>query len=507
MPRRRSFPRTARSRVAHACVLALVAACVTSSMASGASTGSTVVGATIPSAVSIDDTGCMSAASTDFGSVTAGASVITAVCRIDFQSSNDTSMLRLSRANHDLGRPTMVQETWAFAEQRAATGVALWDIDATSRDLAWAVGSSGTVLHTTDGGATWPAQASGVADNLLNVHMVDPSTGWVVGDNSRVLRTTDGGSNWTLQTPGGAAANYRDVDALDASTAWVVGSGGAMRRTDDGGATWTVVSGGPAGDVTGVAMLSPTTVVVTTATPREIWRTTDRGVTWTLASTAGTCNWYSIDAASPTVLFASGCSNNLARSSDGGQTWTVRTDGWNEGDDTVAISPMIAYFSDVGGGIDRTEDGLVTLPFHPTPVVIADNRVTGIAAAGADTVWAVGDSGTISRSAAASTVSDYAAGSTWGSGAATSMFGVCVQALGPTTVPVWAADTTGVSGTCEANDVDTWRGVPSAPTKIASATSTDPGRVDLVWGLRTASSQPAGRYFAAVTFEAIAPSV
>jgi hypothetical protein len=337
--------------------------------------------------------------------------------------------------------------------------------------------------------------------------MADANVGWVVGDNSRVLRTTNGGTAWTLQTPGGPAANYRDVDALDANTAWVVGTGGAMRRTDDGGATWTVVTGGPAGNVNGVSMLSPTNVVVVAGTPREIWRTTDRGVTWTLVSTAGTCDWGSVDAASPTVLYASGCANNQARSGDGGQTWTVRTDGWNEGDDTVAVSPLVAYFSDSGGGIDRTEDGLLTLPFHPTPVVIADNLVTGIAHAGADTVWAVGDSGTISRSNASAIVSDYAGGSTWGSGAATSMFGVCVQALGPTTVPVWAADTAGIAGTCQANDVDTWRAVPSAPTKIASATSTNPGRVDLVWGLRTSTSQPPGRYFAAVTFEAIAPAV
>jgi hypothetical protein len=171
------------------------------------------------------------------------------------------------------------------------------------------------------------------------------------------------------------------------------------------------------------------------------------------------------------------------------------------------MSPLVAYFTDTAGGIDRTEDGLVTLPFHPTPIVTPDGRVTGIAAAGADTIWAVGDSGTITRSNAAATVTDYAAGATWGSAPTTSAFGVCVQALGPTTVPVWAADTTGVSGTCEANDGDTWRAVPSAPTKIASATSTNPGRIDLVWGMRTSTSQTPGKYFATVTFEALAPNV
>jgi photosystem II stability/assembly factor-like uncharacterized protein len=501
-----AFPRRARLRAALACALALASAWCAMGGTSGAASGSTVVGATIPSAVTLDDSGCLPTASHDFGNVTPGSSNLTAVCRIDFQSSNDSSMLRLSRANHDLGRPTMVQQSWAFSQQRAATGVSLWDVDAVSDDLAWAVGSNGTILGTTNGGTTWPAQASGVADNLFNIHMVDANVGWAVGDNSRVLRTTNGGTNWTIQTPGGAAANYRDVDALDANTAWVVGSGGAMRRTDDGGATWTVVTGGPTGTATGVAMLSPNTVVVVASTPREIWRTTDRGASWTRVSTAGGCDWGSVDAASPSVLFASGCGNDLARSADGGQTWTVRTDGYNEGDDTVAISPSIAYFTDIFGGVDRTEDGLLTLPFHPTPIVNPDGRVTGLAAAGADTVWTVGDSGTITRSNATAVISDYAAGANWGSGAATSMFGVCVQALGATTVPVWAADTTGVSGTCQANDVDTWRTVPSAPTKIASANTSQQGRIDLVWGMRSASNQPPGRYLAAVTFEALAPN-
>ncbi len=495
------------ARVAGACLLA--GGCIalgTGGAVGAASTGSSVVGATVPSSIALDQSGCSASASRDFGVVTAGSSVLTSQCTIQFQSSNDSSMLRMVSRARDATQPAMKRADWAFTVQRAATGTDLYDIDAVSADVAWAVGAAGDLLFTSNAGSTWTPQVSGTAQILRRVDAVDASTAWIVGDGGTVLRTVDAGVNWDPAGPV-TVANLRDVHAVDADEAWIAGNGGTIFHTRDGGTSWTTVSTSITGNITGISAPSQTVVVAATDSPREIWRSTDAGATWAMVSTGGTCQWRSLDEASPTVLYVSGCNNNLGVSTDAGATWTIRTDGWTEGDDTEAISPQVAYFGDTGGGIDRTYDGLATLPFHPNSTGVFIGRVTGLAVPSVDQVWFVGDTGVIARSDPAPGVTDYAGGANWASGGTTSMFGVCVEAIGATTIPVWAADTTGVSATCEASDTDTWRAVPDTPTKIAEAGVGDVGSIDLVWGLRASSSQAPGTYFAPVEWEAVAPAV
>ena len=66
----------------------------------------------------------------------------------------------------------------------------------------WAVGASGTILATTDGGATWRKQTSGTTANLSAVTFPDATHGWVVDDNGTILATTDGGAIWSVQRSG-----------------------------------------------------------------------------------------------------------------------------------------------------------------------------------------------------------------------------------------------------------------------------------------------------------------
>jgi hypothetical protein len=59
--------------------------------------------------------------------------------------------------------------------------------------VGFAVGSSGTILGTTDGGTTWGYQTSGVSDGLNEVIFPDSVNGYIVGDNGIILKTTTGG--------------------------------------------------------------------------------------------------------------------------------------------------------------------------------------------------------------------------------------------------------------------------------------------------------------------------
>src|SRR5437899_3015209 len=65
-----------------------------------------------------------------------------------------------------------------------------------------AVGLSGTIVRTTDGGRHWVIQPSGTIEWLYGVSFTDANTGTVVGANGTILRTTNAGSTWVSQASG-----------------------------------------------------------------------------------------------------------------------------------------------------------------------------------------------------------------------------------------------------------------------------------------------------------------
>ena len=48
----------------------------------------------------------------------------------------------------------------------------------------------------------WETQNSGTTLNLNSVYFINSNSGYAVGDSGIILKTIDGGSNWTLQNSG-----------------------------------------------------------------------------------------------------------------------------------------------------------------------------------------------------------------------------------------------------------------------------------------------------------------
>lgn len=145
----------------------------------------------------------------------------------------------------------------------------------------WAVGDSGTILHTSDGGNTWEYQQSGTPNSLRDVYFVDSQHGWAAGHNNTIIHTTDGGKSWASQSiKSDTAKIYYEIYFSDERTGWLMSNYGELIHTEDGGTSWTVqarseTSGGAKllsfinGDV-GYAIL-----------PRHIFlKTTNGGADW-----------------------------------------------------------------------------------------------------------------------------------------------------------------------------------------------------------------------------------
>ena len=104
-------------------------------------------------------------------------------------------------------------------------------------DNVWISGSYGTVMHSSDGGAKWTKQKTGVEGLLCCMSFADEKDGWVAGVKGVILHTSDGGKTWVRQQSG-TENNFMDMFFLDNRNGWVVGEFGTILHTSDGGKTW-----------------------------------------------------------------------------------------------------------------------------------------------------------------------------------------------------------------------------------------------------------------------------
>lgn len=126
----------------------------------------------------------------------------------------------------------------AWTAQVSGTVDNLFSIFFIDDNNGWCVGSSGTILFTSNSGTTWTPQISPTGLSLRSVFFIDANNGWICGASGIVLNTTDGGTNWnTLSSAGAFILN--SIFFVDLLTGWVVGQGGIIYKSIDGGATWS----------------------------------------------------------------------------------------------------------------------------------------------------------------------------------------------------------------------------------------------------------------------------
>ncbi|GAB2784506.1 hypothetical protein GCM10027275_30910 [Rhabdobacter roseus] len=93
--------------------------------------------------------------------------------------------------------------------------------------LGWAVGDSGRILKTIDGGLTWLDQSVDAAYQLTKVYFTSELDGYAVGKGGLLLSTQDGGASWTRwETP--TQEDLNDLLFTDADHGWAVGNKGVI---------------------------------------------------------------------------------------------------------------------------------------------------------------------------------------------------------------------------------------------------------------------------------------
>ncbi len=142
---------------------------------------------------------------------------------------------------------------WSFSNPKPF-GFSTFSISYADDNNALAVGNSGGIAKTTDGGGTWQyttyvtKQDGEIVKPTLNeVQFVNGSIAYAVGTNGIAIKSVDGGINWTaLTTPFSAARQeIYTVFFKDANTGYIGGTGDPVTRkttlykTTNGGSSWT----------------------------------------------------------------------------------------------------------------------------------------------------------------------------------------------------------------------------------------------------------------------------
>ncbi|MFA5033731.1 MAG: YCF48-related protein [bacterium] len=94
------------------------------------------------------------------------------------------------------------------------------DIDFIDSLHGWAVGDTGTILYTDNGGTdnVWDTLTSGVTNNLRCVKFIDSLNGWAGGERI-IIRTRDGGQTWVTEY---SADTTLKICAIDTNYVWAL---------------------------------------------------------------------------------------------------------------------------------------------------------------------------------------------------------------------------------------------------------------------------------------------
>lgn len=135
------------------------------------------------------------------------------------------------------------QGTWEFVV--TPTQRNLNSVHFTDSLTGWAVGDSGVIMHTSDGGVIWEMQESNIYNDIVNVFFLNSQLGWASAYNytsapygTLLLQTMNGGDDWILSNYSEENIFINSIVFLDSLVGWMGGTPHELVSTIDGGETW-----------------------------------------------------------------------------------------------------------------------------------------------------------------------------------------------------------------------------------------------------------------------------
>ncbi|MBO9702125.1 MAG: hypothetical protein J7604_18090 [Sporocytophaga sp.] len=248
-----------------------------------------------------------------------------------------------------------------FTKRSTPANFSLDAISFASTQKGIAAGKSGTVVMTTDGGATWKDVTT--IDPLkltATFHVKNSQTGYAVGKNSTIVKTTDLGQTWTPLKAGiSTAKNFTSVSFKDANNGIIVGNS-IVLRTTNGGSSWDALVAAPAFNYNSVSVFDK--FILAVGDGGNVAKSTDFGATWSTMNT-GTANLNSVYVLDSKNAFAVGNNGTILKMNAAGTGWTptaINTLTNTKLNSVYFTNIKTGYIIGANGTFLKTVDGGVT---------------------------------------------------------------------------------------------------------------------------------------------------
>jgi photosystem II stability/assembly factor-like uncharacterized protein len=231
----------------------------------------------------------------------------------------------------------------------------IYDVQFLDTLRGFACGNGGVTYRTTDGGVTWAWQPVGTSTTLSSIFFADAAHGWTVNIDGIIYASSDGGQSWTLQHD--AAQYLSTVQFFDTLEGWAIG-GDTFLHTIDGGANW-IQAVVPSGTWSHGARFADHQHGISVGEYGNVTITSDFGQTWTTIAAIGTGpRLWDVESASASTSWYAGETGGLARTTNGGASWTsMQSGGAGNTHGLDAVDAAHAWAANDGGEVLFTVNG------------------------------------------------------------------------------------------------------------------------------------------------------
>jgi photosystem II stability/assembly factor-like uncharacterized protein len=268
-------------------------------------------------------------------------------------------------------------------------------------DLAFATPQEGllggnVLYRTRDGGVSWTKETRSITRRLSAVCYTDSLTGFIGANDgysrSYIMRTTDGGATWEETDLGGNSVNIEDVEFVDRTHGWCLSRPGKIFSTQDGGSTWSMTQLKNAGNIFGVSFFDRNHGCVGGWYGR-IYRTADGGRTWDTVQTNTDEMLEDVACLSDHAMAASYWPGKITISTDSGKTWRMTGSLPSSSRTSICFFDTLHGWLASGNWIARTVDGGETW----TNTVWGTEKIQSISFINKDTGWICGDNAMLAK--------------------------------------------------------------------------------------------------------------
>ncbi len=227
-----------------------------------------------------------------------------------------------------------------YTIQESGTSNTLRSITFINENTGFSVGTSSTLLRTSNEGTNWIEVDISSSSTIYNcVLFANSSTGFVVSDAGELIKSTNGGLNWQINQLSSNA--LKCIYFINETTGFTGGGNGTLYKTTNTGANWTDVSLSIGETINKIAFSDDDYGYFLTREffiDGSVYKTTNGGVNWEIVSNF--FNGYNGNRAlfdvvplnRDTVYVSLGYyQTGIMRTIDGGQSWQYIYNQFSQG--------------------------------------------------------------------------------------------------------------------------------------------------------------------------------